>query len=126
MAFTIQSIAVAIAADGVSVGRFGHDHRVVAIDAAGIRQPRQADGCCGNLARAVADCELVICTAIGGGAAGHLAKAGVRLAVVPDGLTVDEALRRHRDGSLVAGGSPTACTHDHGDGHGHAHGCSGG
>ncbi len=76
--------------------------------------------CCGSLAKVVADCEIVICTAIGRGAAGHLAQAGVRLAIVPEGTLVDAAVAQYRAGKLLAGGEPSACDH----GHAHAaHGC---
>lgn len=122
MAFTLPSIAVSTSPDGGQVGRFGHDFPLVAIDAASVRTRRQAEGCCGNLAKAVADCEVVICTAIGRGAAGHLAQAGVRLAIVPEGTLVDAAVTQYRAGKLLAGGEPSAC--DHGHDHEHAaHGC---
>lgn len=122
MSFTIPSVAVSTAADGVLVARFGHDFPLVAIDAAGVRTRREAEGCCGSLAKEVADCEIVICTAIGRGAAGHLAQAGVRLAIVPEGTQVDAAVAQYRAGKLLAGGEPSAC--DHGHDHDHAgHGC---
>lgn len=122
MTFVMSPIAVSVSPDHTTVARFGHDHPLVAIDAAGKRSLRQAEGCCGHLAKAVADCEIVICTAIGQGAAGHLAQAGVRLAVVPVGTAVEEALRRFRAGELVGGGGPSACDHGHGHDEGHCHG----
>lgn len=126
----MTAIAIATSTDGQQVARFGHDFPLVAVDAAGKRSPRQAEGCCGHLAQAVSDCQAVICTAIGRGAAGHLAHAGVQLVVVPEGTAVEAALRQFRAGKLAAGGEPTACDHGHehahgeGDGHGkgHAHG----
>lgn len=124
MAFTLPSIAVSTSPDGAQVARFGHDFPLAAIDAAGGRTLRQAEGCCGSLAQAVADCEVVICTAIGRGAAGHLAQAGVRLAIVPEGTLVDAAVQQYRAGNLQPGGEPSAC--DHGPDHHHAgHGCKG-
>lgn len=120
----MNPIAIATTPDGLQVARFGHDFPLVAIDAAGARSPRHAEGCCGHLAQAVADCQAVICTAIGRGAAGHLAHAGVQLVVVPEGTAVEAALRQFRAGRLAAGGEPTAC--DHGPEHGHRHGHGGG
>lgn len=115
-------IAVALSEDGQRIARFGHDHPMMAIDAHGAGELREASGCCGSLAQAVADCRVVICTAIGQGAAGHLAQAGVHLALVPEGTTLAEALSQYRAGTLVYGGSPTACDHGHDHGHQHAHG----
>jgi predicted Fe-Mo cluster-binding NifX family protein len=86
---------------------------VVAIDATGVSSRREAEGCCGSLAKAVADCEAVVCTAIGRGAAAHLAEAGVRLVVVPEGTTVEAAIAGYRTGGLPNQGAPTACTHGH-------------
>ncbi len=123
MAFTLPPIAVATSPDGAQVARFGHDFPLVAIDAAGGRSPRHAEGCCGTLAQAVADCEIVICTAIGRGAAGHLAQAGVRLVIVPEGTAVEAAMAAYRAGTLQAGGEPSACDHGHGD-HEAGHGCT--
>lgn len=122
MAFTLPPIAVATSPDGQQVARFGHDFPLVAIDVAGVSTRRQAEGCCGNLAKAVADCELVICTAIGAGAAGHLAQAGVRLAIVPEGTLVEAAVALYRCGRLPTGGEPSACDHRPGADHGHDHG----
>jgi hypothetical protein len=123
MAFTVPPIAVATSPDGALVARFGHDFPLLAIDAAGTRDRRQAEGCCGSLAQAVADCDVVICTAIGRGAAGHLATAGVRLAIVAEGTPVDAAIADWRAGRLRPGGEASTC--DHGHDHGQAsHGCT--
>ena len=109
----LAPIAVATSTDGLRVTRFGHDNPVVAIDSTGTRNKREAAGCCGSLAQAVADCEVVICTAIGGGAAGHLAHAGVRLVLVPEGTEVMTAIAQYRAGRLVVGGEPSSCDHGH-------------
>jgi hypothetical protein len=126
MAFTLPPIAVSTSPDGKQVGRFGHDFPLMAYDATGAGSQRQAEGCCGNLAKAVADCETVICTAIGRGAAGHLAQAGVRLTIVPAGTLVETAITQYRAGSLLPGGEPSDCDHGHDHDHGHAHkgGCA--
>jgi len=101
MAFTLPSIAVSTSPDGAQVARFGHDFPLAAIDAAGGRTQRQAEGCCGSLAQA-----------------------GVRLAIVPEGTLVDAAVTQYRAGKLQPGGEPSAC--DHGPDHHHAgHGCKG-
>jgi predicted Fe-Mo cluster-binding NifX family protein len=121
MAFTLPPIAVSTSLDGKQVARFGHDFPLAAIDAAGVSTRRQAEGCCGSLAKAVADCEVVICTAIGRGAAGHLAQAGVRLAIVPEGTLDVAAVTLYRSGRLQAGGEPSACDHGHAHDHGHDH-----
>ncbi len=126
MVFTIPHIAVSTSPDGTLVGRFGHDFPLVAIDAADARTPRQADGCCGNLAKSVADCSVVICTAIGRGAAGHLSQAGVQLAIVPEGTAVAAAVARYRSGELQPGGEASACDHGHEHQHGAKCGHSGG
>ncbi len=126
MTSTIASIAIATSPDGKQVARFGHDFPLLAIDAAGTRSQRSAEGCCGALAQAVADCDVVICTAIGRGAAGHLAQAGVRLAIVPEGTLVDVVMAQHRAGTLAIGGEASACDHGHhhAQDHGHAdHAC---
>ncbi len=124
MAFTLASIAISTSPDGKQVARFGHDFPLIAIDASGTRGQRSAEGCCGNLAKAVADCDVVICTAIGRGAAGHLAQAGVRLAVVPEGTLVDAVMAQHRAGTLAIGGEASACDHGHHHDHGHTgHAC---
>ncbi|MBN8526406.1 MAG: hypothetical protein J0M02_13815 [Planctomycetes bacterium] len=120
MAFSLSAIAVATSPDGRLVARFGHDFPLIAIDAGGAHAPRAAEGCCGNLAKAVADCEVVICTAIGRGAAGHLAQAGVGLAVVAEGTTVESAVAQFRAGTLSLGGGASDC--DHGHDHHHAGG----
>jgi hypothetical protein len=120
MAFTLASLAVSTSPDGLQVARFGHDFPLVAIDATGTYTRRQAEGCCGSLAKAVADCEVVVCTAIGRGAAGHLAQAGVRLAVVPEGTLVTAVVAQYRAGRLVIGGEASACDHGHAH-HDHAH-----
>jgi predicted Fe-Mo cluster-binding NifX family protein len=124
MVFTLPPIAVSTSPDGKQIDRFGHDFPLSAIDAAGVSTRRQAEGCCGSFAKAVSDCEVVICTAIGRGAAGHLAQAGVRLAIVPMGTLVDDAVQQYRSGQLQAGGEPSACDHGHTHDH-HAHGCAG-
>ena len=113
MAYALSPIAVSTSADGRLVARFSHDFPLLAVDAAGERKPREAEGCCGSLAKAVADCEAVVCTAIGRGAAAHLAEAGVQLVVVPEGTTVEAAIASYRAGGLKAGGTPTACAHGH-------------
>ena len=112
-------IAVSVRDDGVFVARFGHDHSLLAINANGNGTLREAAGCCGSLAQAVADCRVVICTAIGQGAAGHLTQAGVPVALVAEGTTLADALARYRTGTLAFGATPSAC--DHGHGHDHAH-----
>ena len=117
------TIAVSTTPDGLLVGRFGHGFPVTAIDSEGNSSLRQAEGCCGHLAKAVADCAVVICTAIGQGAAGHLAQAGVRLAIVPEGTAVAEALVTYRSGSLVQAGAPSACDHSHDHDHAADGGC---
>lgn len=121
MAFTLPPIAVSTTPDGAQVARFGHDFPLVAVDTAGVRTPRHAEGCCGNLAKLVLDCEVVICSAIGRGAAQHLEQAGVRLAVVPEGTAVDAAVAQYRAGTLSAGGKASPCGHGHEHGHEHAH-----
>jgi len=103
MAFTLPPIAVATSPDGAQVARFGHDFPLVAIDAAGGRSPRHAEGCCGTLAQA-----------------------GVRLAIVPEGTLVDAAVTLYRAGRLQAGGEPSACDHGHDRDHGHDHSAGGG
>ena len=121
LAITVPSVAVATTADGQHIARFGHDFPLVAIDAAGKRTVREAEGCCGSLARAVSDCDAVICTSIGRGAAGHLSQAGVRLLLVTEGTSLDAALTAYRAGKLMPGGEPTACDHGHEHGHEHSH-----
>ncbi len=123
---TTDLFAVSTTEDGLAVARFGHDFPLFAYAPSGVPERRMAEGCCGHLAQAVSDCAAVVCTAIGGGAANHLAQAGVQLIVVPVGTPVAAAVATYRAGRLQPGGKPTAC--DHGHDHAHAHaggGCCG-
>jgi predicted Fe-Mo cluster-binding NifX family protein len=116
-------IAIATHPESLEVERFGHEypillHEVEDMELKNTQLVPAQGGCCGSLAQRLASADVVICTAIGEGAANHLRELGVAVAVVPEGVPSATAIAAWITQTLEAGDFEASPCHGHSDGHG--------